>query len=173
MQFPDATHARAPCPIVRRTPFSLRRLVVDLRPLADRYDPWGDCPRRSEIRRFCFDRCGIDGYYLFGPQLASAGDAVRRLTLDVGAASMCIKSPFGQEQIVEESRIGLILLLLREGSTQHAVKVYQEEAEVSYAVALRSVRDLARQHGIDLPRSSLLPLALIALAGLLGLALSH
>ena len=74
---------------------------------------------------------------------------------------------------MEENRIGLILMLLREGSTATAVKVYQEEADVSYIAAQRSVRELAQQHGIRLRRRSLLPLALIALAGLLGLALSH
>ena len=74
---------------------------------------------------------------------------------------------------MEESRIGLILMLLREGSTRHAVKVYQEEADVSFFAAQRSVYELARQHKIDVRKRSLLPLALIALAGLLGLMLSH
>jgi hypothetical protein len=74
---------------------------------------------------------------------------------------------------VEETRIGLVLLLLREGSTRHAVEVYQEEADVSFAVARRSVRDLARKHGIRLRRRSVLPLLLIVLAGLAGLVLSH
>ena len=74
---------------------------------------------------------------------------------------------------MEEARIGLILMLLREGSTRHAVKVYQEEAGVSFSAAQRSVDELARQHGVSVRRRSLLPLALIALAGLLGLVLSH
>ena len=74
---------------------------------------------------------------------------------------------------MDENRIGLILMLLREGSTRHAVKVFQEEADVSFAVARRSVRELALEHGIHVRRRSLLPLALIALAGLLGLVLSH
>lgn len=55
----------------------------------------------------------------------------------------------GRILIVEESRIGLILMLLREGSTRHAVKVYQEEADVSFFSAQRSVYELARQHGIN------------------------
>jgi hypothetical protein len=79
----------------------------------------------------------------------------------------------GRISIVEESRIGLILMLLREGSTRHAVMVYQEEADVSFFAAQRSVYELARQHKIDVRKRSLLPLALIALAGLLGLMLSH
>jgi hypothetical protein len=74
---------------------------------------------------------------------------------------------------VEENRIGLILLLLREGSTAHAVKAFQEEADVSYFVARRRVLELAEQHGIQLPRRSIVPLLLIALASLLGLTLSH
>ncbi len=74
---------------------------------------------------------------------------------------------------MEENRIGLILMLLREGSTRHAVKVYQEEADVTFFVAQRSVHELARQHGIIVRRRALLPLALIALASLLGLVLSH
>ncbi len=74
---------------------------------------------------------------------------------------------------MEESRIGLILMLLREGSMRHAIQVYQEEADVTYWAAKQSVRDLAQKHGIAMRRRSLLPLALLALASLLGLALSH
>ena len=74
---------------------------------------------------------------------------------------------------MEEHRIGLILMLLREGSTRHAVKVYQEEAGVSYAAAACAVHELARQHGLPVRRRSLVSLALIAIASLLGLALSH
>ncbi len=74
---------------------------------------------------------------------------------------------------MEETRIGLILMLLREGSTRHAVKVYQEEANVSFSAARRHVRELALQEGIHVRRRSLLPLAIIALAGLLGIVLSH
>ncbi len=79
----------------------------------------------------------------------------------------------GRDSTVEESRIGLILMLLREGSMRHAIRVYQEEADVSFWTAKQSVHELAQQHGIEVRRSSLLPLALLALASLLGLALSH
>ncbi len=74
---------------------------------------------------------------------------------------------------MEENRIGLILMLLREGSTGHAVKTFQEEANISYFAARRQVLELAAQHGIALPRRSVVPLLLIALAGVLGLVLSH
>lgn len=75
--------------------------------------------------------------------------------------------------MVEKQRIGLILLLLREGSTGHAVKAYQEEADVNFFAAQRAVRELARQHGIQFRRSRFLPFILITLASLLGLLLSH
>ena len=64
-------------------------------------------------------------------------------------------------------------MLLREGSTRHAIKVYQEEADVSFFSARQTVVELAARHGIRVRRRSMLPLALIALAGLLGLILSH
>ena len=80
---------------------------------------------------------------------------------------------WGGFSIVEESRIGLVLMLLREGSFRHAIKVYQEEADVSFARAKKAVRALAAQHGISGRRISVLPLALIGLASLLGLLLSH
>ncbi len=75
---------------------------------------------------------------------------------------------------MDDSRIGLILMLLREGSTRHAIQAFQEEAEVSFPAARESVFELARQHGIPVRRRPALPLALLALAGLLlGLLLAH
>ena len=74
---------------------------------------------------------------------------------------------------MEENRIGLILMLLREGSKRHAVKVFQEEADVNFFAARRAVQKIALEHGIEGRRHSLLPLALIALAGAVGLALSQ
>jgi len=75
---------------------------------------------------------------------------------------------------MEDSRIGLILMFLREGSTRHAIQAFQEEAEVSLPAARKSVFELARQHGIPLRRRPALPLALLALVGLLlGLILAH
>ncbi len=74
---------------------------------------------------------------------------------------------------MEESRIGLVVMLLREGSFLDAVKVYQDEAGISYRAAKKSVRELARDHAIVIRRVSLVPLLLVALAGLLGVLLSH
>jgi hypothetical protein len=74
---------------------------------------------------------------------------------------------------VEESRVGLILMLLHEGSTRHAIKAYEEEAAVSFLTARQSVSELARRHGIPMRRRSVLPAVLLALAGLLlGLVLA-
>lgn len=64
-------------------------------------------------------------------------------------------------------------MLLREGNTSLAVSVYQEEAGVSPAVARHSVQQLAAQHGISIRRRSVWALALLALAGAVGLVLSH
>ncbi|MHB0954827.1 MAG: hypothetical protein ACYC6N_11360 [Pirellulaceae bacterium] len=75
---------------------------------------------------------------------------------------------------MEDSRIGLILMLLREGSTRHAIEAFQEEAEVSFSAARQSVFELAREHGIRLRRQPALPLALLALVGLLlGIFLAY
>ncbi|MHB8974836.1 MAG: hypothetical protein ACYC3X_31060 [Pirellulaceae bacterium] len=75
---------------------------------------------------------------------------------------------------MEDRRIGLVLMLLREGSTRHAIDVFQEEAEVSFPIARQAVFELARQYGIPLRHWSALPLALLALAGLLlGLLLAR
>lgn len=70
---------------------------------------------------------------------------------------------------MEEKRVGLVLMLLREGSLWHAIKLYQEEVGVSFAVAKRSVRELARIHEIRCRRHGIVPFALVALAGLLGI----
>jgi len=72
---------------------------------------------------------------------------------------------------VEEKRVGLVLLLLREGSLWHAIKLYQEDVGVSFAVARERVVDLARTHGIRHRRRGFLPFVLIALAGLAGMLL--
>ena len=72
---------------------------------------------------------------------------------------------------MEEKRVGLVLLLLREGSLWHAVKLYQEEVGVSFSVAKRRVVELARAHGIQPRRRGLLPFAIVALVGLLGMLL--
>jgi hypothetical protein len=74
---------------------------------------------------------------------------------------------------VDDSRLGLILMLLREGNARQAIKAYQEEANVDYEIARVRVLELARQQGIPVRQRLILRLALLALAGLLGLMLSH
>lgn len=69
---------------------------------------------------------------------------------------------------VEDNRVGLVLMLLREGNTRQAIQVFQEEAEVNLPVARQSVFALAREHGIPVRRGSMVPLALLAVAILLA-----
>ncbi len=73
---------------------------------------------------------------------------------------------------VEENRIGLVLLLLREGSIWDAAKFYQEEVGVSLAEAKQRVRMLARAHGIRCHSNGIVPLAILAMATLLGVLCS-
>ena len=74
---------------------------------------------------------------------------------------------------MENDRVGLVLMLLKEGSVGHAIRVYQEEAGVTFGAAKRAVYELARDHGIRCRSRDLLSLWLVALAGLLGFLLSH
>jgi hypothetical protein len=78
----------------------------------------------------------------------------------------------GQVSVVEESRIGLVVMLLREGSFQDAVNVYQDESGEPYRIARRAVLELARAHSIPTRRSSIVSLLLLTLAGALGAVLS-
>ena len=73
---------------------------------------------------------------------------------------------------VDESRIGIVVMLLREGNFHDAVKVYQDEADVPVRIARRAVADLARDHAIATRRSSLFSLLWLTLAGALGAILS-
>lgn len=75
---------------------------------------------------------------------------------------------------VEDNRVGLVLMLLREGSTQQAIEVFREEAAVNFPVARQSVFALAREHGIPLRRRRIaMPLTLLAIAlALAGWALA-
>lgn len=68
---------------------------------------------------------------------------------------------------MDDNRVGLILMLLREGSTRHAIHVFREEAEVSFPVARQSVLALAQRHGIRLRRKPFVSMALLAIASLL------
>ena len=73
---------------------------------------------------------------------------------------------------MEESRIGLIVMLLREGSFRDAVQVYQDEADVPFRSARRAVVDIARAHAIPTRRSTFSSLLWLTLAGALGALLS-
>lgn len=76
---------------------------------------------------------------------------------------------------VEDNRIGLVLMLLREGSTRQAIEVFQEEAAVNFSAARQSVFALAQEHGIPLRRRRIaMPLTLLAIAlALVGWALAN
>jgi hypothetical protein len=73
---------------------------------------------------------------------------------------------------VEESRIGLVVMLLREGSFHDAVKVYQDEAGIPLPAARRAVNEIARAHSISTRRSMFSSLLWLTLAGALGAILS-
>ena len=73
---------------------------------------------------------------------------------------------------MDRDRDGLLLLLLQEGSTRHAIELYQEETGAAPEEAKRAVKQLARQHGVSVRRSGVLPFLLAGLAGLLGTVLA-
>lgn len=74
--------------------------------------------------------------------------------------------------MTDQDREGLIILLLQEGSTRHAIELYREETSVSWEDAAEAVADLSRRHGIPLRRSRLVPWLVAGLAALLGSALA-
>jgi hypothetical protein len=73
---------------------------------------------------------------------------------------------------MDQDREGLLLLLLKEGSTRHAVELYREETGATREEASRAVEELARRHGISRRGSRLVPILLAGLAGLLGAILA-
>jgi hypothetical protein len=73
---------------------------------------------------------------------------------------------------MDESREGLVLLLLQERSTAQAVKLYQEETGADLDQARFEVRQLARKHGIPAGRNRLLPYLLILVSGIVGFMLA-
>jgi hypothetical protein len=75
--------------------------------------------------------------------------------------------------MVDESNKGLLVMLLREGSERQAIELYQEQSGVDYRSAQREMRDLADRYGIPLRGHGFVSLAIIALAVVLGLVLSH
>lgn len=79
------------------------------------------------------------------------------------------RNGWGGVREVDDSRVGLILMLLREGNARQAIQAYQEEADVNREVARVRVLQLARQHHTPVRKNLILRLARLALAGLLGL----
>ncbi len=73
---------------------------------------------------------------------------------------------------MDRDREGLLLLLLQEGSTRHAIELYQEETGSAPAEAKLAIKQLAHRHGVHLRRGGVLPFILVGLAGLLGVALA-
>lgn len=69
---------------------------------------------------------------------------------------------------MDQNNEGLVLLLLKEGSTRHAIELYREEMGVTRQEARRAIADMARRHDVPLQRSGLVPILLAGLAGLLG-----
>jgi hypothetical protein len=73
--------------------------------------------------------------------------------------------------MTNQDQDGLIVLLLREGSTRHAIALYHEETGVSWEEAAEAVADLADRHGIPLRRRRVVPWLVAGLAALAGSAL--
>lgn len=58
-------------------------------------------------------------------------------------------------------------MLLKEGSTSHAIHMYREETGADLERARHAVAELSRRHGIAARPRGWMPLILIGLAGLL------
>jgi hypothetical protein len=74
--------------------------------------------------------------------------------------------------MTDQDREGLIILLLQEGSTRHAIELYCEETGVSWEDAVEAVANLSRRHGIPVRRNRLVPWLVAGMAALLGSALA-
>ena len=70
--------------------------------------------------------------------------------------------PPPQETAMHEEPTELILLLLREGSTEHAIELYSEVTGASREQSLRHIDQLARRAGLKSVRSHWRALALLA-----------
>jgi len=73
---------------------------------------------------------------------------------------------------MDEDKEGLVVMLLKEGSTGHAIRLFREETGADREKARHAIAELSRRHGLPSRRNRLLPLVLIGLAGLLGLAIA-
>lgn len=74
--------------------------------------------------------------------------------------------------MTDQDREGLIILLLQEGSTRHAIELYREETGASWEDAVNAVENLSRRHGIHIRRSWMVPWLVAGMAALLGSALA-
>ena len=83
------------------------------------------------------------------------------MDLTLGDASRS-PEPSPQETAMHDDPTELILLLLREGSTAHAIELYCEEAGASREQAQRHIDELARRAGLKSVRRHWCALALLA-----------
>jgi hypothetical protein len=75
--------------------------------------------------------------------------------------------------MTDQDREGLIILLLQEGSTRHAIELYREETGVSWEDAVEAVTNLSQRNGIPIRRNRLMPWLVAGMAALLGSALAY
>ena len=69
---------------------------------------------------------------------------------------------------MDESREGLVLLLLEQGGRSQAIKVYQEETGAALEEAKVAVASLANKHGIMPNRMAWFAAILTALSAMFG-----
>jgi hypothetical protein len=74
---------------------------------------------------------------------------------------------------MDPDRKSLLLMLLRDGSTGQAIRLFQEEAGVNYFDARRAVSRLAQKHGLRDGACVRRTCALFLLAIAIGFLLSH
>jgi hypothetical protein len=74
--------------------------------------------------------------------------------------------------MTDQDREGLIILLLQEGSTRHAIELYHAETGISWEDAVVAVTNLSQRNGIPLRRTRLMSWLVAGLAALLGSALA-
>ncbi len=78
----------------------------------------------------------------------------------------------GKAHSMDEDKEGLVVMLLKEGSVGHAIRLYREETGADHEKAKHAVAELSRRHGVSARGNRLLALVLVGLAGLLGLAIA-
>lgn len=141
------------------------------------------CPDMREAPGYCATRhrvvaagnlspTGMLGGKIGPPEGIDPGNSLTR-PVSTGTSLLFAFACKGED--VEDNRVGLVLMLLREGSTRQAIEVFQEEAAVNFSAARQSVFALAQEHGIPLRRRRIaMPLTLLAIAlALVGWALAN